>query len=69
MLLEYFDDASLEHPVLLLYGNDPSEAGVLRSAVNELAAGTTAAVQVDCLPGDRRSPASWRDESRDARFY
>ena len=44
MRLEYFDDASLPRPVLLLYGEagiDPGEVALLRRAVQQLAGGAT----------------------------
>jgi hypothetical protein len=52
MRLEYFDDPSLQRPVLLLYGNDPEEATLLRGAVEDLADGTTTDdFRVESLPG------------------
>jgi hypothetical protein len=54
MLLEYFDDPSLAYPVLLLWGDNPAEAAVLRQAANGLATGRTRDdIQVDGLPGFR----------------
>jgi hypothetical protein len=53
MLLEYFDDTSLARPVLLLYGNDPTEATALRDALGDLAAGVTRDLDVLDLPGFR----------------
>jgi hypothetical protein len=54
MRLEYFDDPSLQRPVLLLYGNrgiDPGEVALLRGAVEGLADGTKDHIRVEGLPG------------------
>jgi hypothetical protein len=55
MRLEYFDDRSLQRPVLLLYGErgiDPEEVTLLRRAVQELADGATKnGLRVESLPG------------------
>jgi hypothetical protein len=53
MQLEYFDDPqSRSRPVLLTYGDDPSEAALLRNAIEPLARGDSShRVQVDTLPG------------------
>jgi hypothetical protein len=52
MRLEYFDDPSLQRPVLLLYGNDPAQTTLLRGAVQDLADGTTKDdLRVEGLPG------------------
>jgi hypothetical protein len=55
MRLEYFDDPSLQRPVLLLYGErgiDPEEVALLRRAVEELADGATEnGLRVESLPG------------------
>jgi hypothetical protein len=55
MRLEYFEDSSLQRPVLLLYGErgvDPGEVALLRRAIEELARGATKdPLRVDGLPG------------------
>ena len=55
MQLEYFSDQGRQTaPVLLVYGDEPDDAVVLRSAADELAAGEIGhQVRVDRLPGFR----------------
>jgi hypothetical protein len=51
MRLEYFDDPSLDRPVLLLFGDDSTEAKAVHDLVTELASSRAdVEVQLDDLP-------------------